>query len=162
MACGTNHVLPFPSNFIDRMIVTSSQQWIQNMEHQAVDMFDFDVLLMPFESNGHKSIFAILGSKHINDYMKHGFKDYRPCILHIVPYHSETQGLIHVYNSASAKIRTWLNVMWRAKFSRNDFESMMPFTNRSMPLSRPSGKCFQHHPTYIADYTSHSMFPILL
>ena len=140
MARGTNHVLPFPSTFVDRMVVTSSQQWMQNMDNHGVDIFDYDVLLMPFESHGHKSIFAILGARHINDYMKYGFTEYRPCILHIVPYHAETQGLKHVYNTASAKIRTWLNVMWRMKHGRNDFETLMPFTTRSMPISRPSSK----------------------
>jgi len=132
-------MLPFPSNFIDQLTVTSSQEWIQNMEHHALDMFDYVVLVLPFESNGHTSVFAILGAKHIREYMKYGFNEHRSCVLHIVPYHSQTQGQIHAYNASSAKIRTWLNVMWRVKRSNNDFVSM-PITNRSMPLSRPLGK----------------------
>ena len=109
------------------------------MEHHELDIFDYDVLVLPFESNGHKSVFAILGARHIRDYMKHGFKEHRPCLLHVVPYHSQTQGQIHAYNASCAKLRAWLNVMWRVKRSKNDVASM-PFTNRSMPLSRPRGK----------------------
>ena len=106
------------------------------MEHHELDIFDYDVLVLPFESNGHKSVFAILGARH---YMKHGFKEHRPCLLHVVPYHSQPQGKIHAYNASSTKLRPWLNAMWRVKRSNNDFASM-PFTNCSMPLSRPLGK----------------------
>ncbi len=109
------------------------------MEQHAIDIFDYNVLLLPFESNGDKSIYAILGAKHIKDYMKNGFDEHRPCILHIVPHHLETQGQIHSYNASSTKIRTWLNVMWNVQHSNNDFDSM-PFTSRPMPLSHPAGK----------------------
>ena len=109
------------------------------MEHNELDIFDYDVLVLPFESNGHKSVFAILGARYIRDYMKHGFKEHRPCLLHFVPYHSQTQGQIHASNASCAKLRAWLNVMWRVKHRNNNFASI-PFTNRSMHLSRPLGK----------------------
>ena len=51
-------------------MITSSQMCMQNMEQHAIDIFEYDVLLMPFESNVNKSIYAILGAKHIKDFMK--------------------------------------------------------------------------------------------
>ena len=71
MGCGTYRMLPFPSNFIDQLTVTLPQQWIRNMKHHALDMFDYDVLVLPFESNSHKSVFTILGAKNIRDYTKY-------------------------------------------------------------------------------------------
>ena len=47
------------------------------MEHHELDILDYDVLVLPFESNDHKSVFAILGARHIRDYMKHGFNEHR-------------------------------------------------------------------------------------
>ena len=91
MCSGVDNVLAFPSNFIDNLLGTSSRQWAQQIKHLEIDVLSHNMLIMPFESNGHKSLFVVLGAKHIKDYMKKGFSDMRPCILHILPYATSTR-----------------------------------------------------------------------
>ena len=95
---------------------------------------------MPFQSNGHKSLFVVLGANHIKDYMKRGFSDTRPCILHILPFATSTRVQTHAYNQAGLRLRVWLNAMWQTTHCNINFDSM-PFTHRSLPMTRPFGEC---------------------
>ena len=72
MCAGDNNVLAFPSNFIDNLLGTSSQQWIQQLKHNEIDLFSHNMLVMPFQSEGQKSLFVVVGAKHIKDYMRIG------------------------------------------------------------------------------------------
>ena len=139
MCSGVNDVLSFPSNFIDNLLGTSSRQWIRQITHAELDIFVNNMLIMPFQSNGHKSLFVVLGAKHIKDYNKMGFNKTRPCIVHILPYAASTRVQTHAYNQACLRMRVWLNAIWRTTRSNNDFESM-PFTQRSLPMTRPFGE----------------------
>ena len=138
MAAGHNHVLSMPGRFINYLIGTSIRQLIQNMDVGATDFFDYDVVIMPFEEDGQRSLFLVLGAGHIKDYMKCNFRKTRPCILHVLPHETSTRAQMHAYNTASARIRTWLNALWRAKYCKQAYDSM-PFTHRSMPTTRPVG-----------------------
>ena len=71
-------------------------------------------------------------------YMRCNFRKTRPCILHILPHETSTRAQMHAYNAASARIRTWLNALWRVKYCEQAYDSM-PFTHRSMPTTRPFG-----------------------
>ena len=70
MAAGLDHVLSMPCTFINYLIGTSIRQLIQNMDVGATDVFDYDVVIMPFEEDGQRSLFLVLGAGHIKDYMK--------------------------------------------------------------------------------------------
>ena len=110
------------------------------MKRKNVNIFEHDMIMMPFCAGGHRSLFVVVGASNIQDYMKHGFSDERPCILHILPYQTSTRAQMQAYNAASAKIRAWLNALWRVTYCANDVVSM-PFTHRSLPLTRPYGNC---------------------
>lgn len=125
--------------FIDNLLGTSSKEWVRDCERHNLDVFGHNIMIMPFQSEGHMSLFVVIGAQNIREYQKHGFSKSRPCILHIVPFESSTRVQCHAYNAASSRIRTWLNVMWRATYCHNDF-SVMPFTHRSIPTTRPFGK----------------------
>ena len=71
--------------------------------------------------------------------MKQGFTGTRPCVLHILPYATSNRSQLHAYNQVLSTIRTWLNALWRNS-QCNGVHMSMPFTHRSMPLSRPFGK----------------------
>lgn len=142
MCSGINNILAFPSNFIDNLLGTSSRQWTQQIKHPEIDIFSHNMLIMPFHSNGQKSLFVVFGAKHIKDYMKRGFSDTRPCILHILPYATSMQGQTHAHNQACLRLRVWLNALWRTTRCNNDFNSM-PFTHRSLPMTRPFGECIE-------------------
>ena len=44
------------------------------MDAGATDLFDYDVVIMPFEEDGQRSLFVVLGAGHIKDYMKCNFQ----------------------------------------------------------------------------------------
>ena len=151
MCSGADNILAFPSNFIDNLLGTSSRQWIQQVKHHEIDVFSHNMLVMPFQSDGQKSLFVVLGAKHIKDYMKRGFSNTRPCILHILPYATSMRVQTHAYNQACMRLRAWLNSLWRATRCNNDIDSM-PFTHRSLPMTRPFGECI--------DKTINGSFPV--
>ena len=142
MCSGTNNVLALPSGFIDNLIGTSVPQWKQQMEQCAIDVFKYNMIIVPFHHDGNKSLFVVMGAKHIKDYMKAEFHDTRPCILHVLPYAASMQSHSHAYNKATTRLRVWLNALWRMMRCNNDFDiASMPFTHRSLPVTRPVGMC---------------------
>ena len=104
MATGVDHVLSMPCTFINYLIGTSTRQWIRDMDVSATDFFYYDVVIMPFEEDGQRSLFVVLGAGHIKDYMKCHFRKTRPCILHVLPHETSTRAQMHAYNAASARI----------------------------------------------------------
>ena len=95
MFSGADNIIALPSTFIDNLLGTSVQQWTQQMEHCAIDIFSYNMIIMPFHCNGNKSLFVVMGAKHIKDYMKTDFSKTQPCILHILPYATTMQGHHH-------------------------------------------------------------------
>ena len=144
MCSGADNILALPSTFIDNLLGTSVRQWTQQMEHCAIDIFSYNMIIMPFHHNGNKSLFVVMGAKHIKDYMKTDFSETRPCILHILPYATTTQGHNHAYNQAVTRLRVWLNALWRTTHCNNAFNvDSMPFSGRSLPFRQPCGERFQ-------------------
>ena len=134
-------ILRFSSHFIDGLLGTSSKHWIAQTKRHNMNVFSHSLLVMPYLSGKHRSLFIVLGANNINDYMKHGFTGTRPCILHIVPYGTSDRRQLHAYNGVSSRIRMWLNALWQNGQCNDEFRSM-PFTHRSMPMTRPFGKVY--------------------
>ena len=80
-------------------------------KNKNLNIFKPDMIMMPFCAGGHRSLFVVVEASYIQDYMKRGFSNKRPCILHILPYQTSTRTQIQAYNAASAKIRGWLNAL---------------------------------------------------
>merc|ERR1712051_223396 len=111
MCSDTNNVLALPSGFIDNLIGTSVHQWKRQMEQYAVDVFLYNMIIMPFHHDGNKSLFVVMGAKHIKDYMKADFSETLPCILHILPYAASMQDHNHAYSQATTRLCVWLNAL---------------------------------------------------
>ena len=105
MCSGADNVLALPSTFIDNLLGTTGQQWTQQMEHCAIDIFSCNMIIMPFRHNGNTSLFVVMGAKHIKDYMKTDFSETRPCILHVLPCATTMQGHNHAHNQAVTRSR---------------------------------------------------------
>ena len=141
MCSGADNVLALPSTFIDNLLGTTGQQWTQQMEHCAIDIFSCNMIIMPFRHNGNTSLFVVMGAKHIKDYMKTDFSETRPCILHILPCATIRQGHNHACNQAVTRLRVWLNALWRTTRCNNSFDvDSMPFSHRSLPFVQPLGE----------------------
>ena len=136
---GTDDILRLSSTFIESLLRTSSRHWIDQVKRRTVDIFTYNVLIMPYQCGMQKSLFVVLGANNIKDYMKQGFTGTRPCILHILPYATSNRSQLHAYNQVLSTIRTWLNALWRNS-QCNGVHMSMPFTHRSMLLSRPFGR----------------------
>ena len=142
MCSGTDNVLALPTSFIDSLMGTSANQWTHQMESCGVDVFSYNMIVMPFHHDGQKSLFVVMGAKHIKDYMKANFNETRPCILQILPYTQTLGGHDRAHNRAAMRLRVWLNALWRTMHCNNEFDiASMPFTNRSLPFTQPVGKC---------------------
>ena len=139
VCAGAPDVVAFPMTFINNLFGTTSTEWKRDRKHHNLDVFQHNILIMPFESEGHKSLFVVVGAQNIKDYHKRNFKKSRPCILHVAPFQTSTPVQSHAYNVAHSKIRIWLNAMWRVSSGDNDLCSS-PFTNRSIPMARPNGE----------------------
>ena len=140
---GMDDILRLSSTFIEGLLRTSSRHWIDQVKRRNVDIFTYNALLMPYQSGAQKSLFVVVGANNIKDYMKQGFTGTRPCVLHILPYATSNRSQLHAYNQVFSTIRTWLNALWRNSQCNGVYMSM-PFTHRSMPLSRPFGKLSFH------------------
>ena len=88
---GMDDVLRLSSNFIESLLTTSSRHWIDQVKRHNVDIFSYNALFMPYQSDVQKSLFVVLGANNIKDYMKRGFAGTRPCVLHILPYASSNR-----------------------------------------------------------------------
>ena len=138
MCSGAGNILALPSIFIDNLLGTSVQQWTQQMEHCAIDIFSYNMIIMPFHHNGNKSLFVAVGAKHIKTYMKTDFSKTRPCILHILPYATTMQDHRHAFHQAVTCLRVWLNALWQTTRCGNAFDvDLMPFNSRSLPFTQP-------------------------
>lgn len=143
----SKQTIAFKCNFIRSLFSQPPTQWVECLEDMDVDIFDYNILLMPFEAEGHTSLFAIVGAKYIRDYTKIGFGKNRPCILHFDPNGNFLSK--HDHRQVADKLRSWLNHLWRKK---NDYHALcMPFQKRTMPLCRPLGTlvCFLYVPLSI-------------
>jgi hypothetical protein len=144
MCSGADNILALPSTFIDYLLGTSAPQWTQQLEHCAIDIFSYNMIIVPFRHNGTISLFTVIGAKHIKDYMKTDFSETRPCILHILPYATTLQGHKYACNQAVTRLRVWLNALWRTTRGNNIFDAdSMPFNSRSLPFTWPRGERFQ-------------------
>ena len=101
----------------------------------GIDIFNYNMLLMPFHNHGETSLFAIVGAKYIRDYTKNGFFKNRPCILHFQSCNSSYRN--HDDRQAADRLRTWLNCLWQNRMTNDPLS--MPFQKRTMPLCHPIG-----------------------
>ena len=144
MCSGTDKTLALPSHFIDNLLKKSVRQWTQQRTQCGVDIFLYNVIIMPFHHNGNKSLFVVMGAKHIKDYMKTGFNETRPCILHILPWATSMRGQNHAYNQATTRLHVWLNALWQTMHCSDAFDiASILFTHRSLPFTQPIGKWLQ-------------------
>lgn len=139
MTCNVAGLRAFDTNFLRVLFATSPSQWVQS----GINIFDFNLLLMPFDANGHKSLFVVIGAKNIRSYTHKGFKGSRPCILHFdstncSPSRHHTSRGRHDHNVVADKLRTWMNRIWRRQHDDVD-HLLMPFNKRSMPILTPYG-----------------------
>ena len=95
------------------------------------------MLILPFDGNDQRSLFIIVGASSIRSYNKIGFKENRPCIIHYNPNKSVVSR--HKSNYVCDKLRTWLNIVWRAQSHESDVH-LQPFNKRTMPICTPIGE----------------------
>ena len=144
MCSGADNILALPSTFIEYLLGTSAPQWTQQLEQCAIDIFSYNMIIVPFRHDGNTSLFAVMGAKHIKNYVRRDFGETRPCILHILPYATTLQGHKYARTLAVTRLRVWLNAPWRTTRGNNVFDTdSMPFNGRSLPFTRPRGECFQ-------------------
>lgn len=136
------------------LFASKPQQWVLAMNSINIDVFDHKMLLLPFEAEEQKSIFIVIGAGNIRCYDKRTFKGDRPCIIHLNPCrHSESR---HNSHSIAAKIRTWLNHLWRQRENNGD-NLMAPFHKRSLPVFTPQGNYRAHIVVHCGQYISHNL-----
>ena len=141
MCSGADNILALPSTFIDYLLGTSAPQWTQQLEHCAIDIFSYNMIIVPFRHDGNTSLFAVMGAKHIKDYVRRDFSETQPCILHILPCATIRQGHNHSCNQAVTRLRVWLSALWRTTRCNNSFDvDSMPFSHRSLPFVQPLGE----------------------
>ena len=136
MVSGSGSTHAFDTHFLRLIFATSPSQWVRSMGATSLNIFDQNVLLVPFDASGHKSLFVIIGSNNIRDYTRRGFSGSRPCILHLDP-NDALRGK-HDHHAVADKLCTWLNRIWRWEHAENDY-NVMPFNKRTMPNVRPYG-----------------------
>ena len=98
------NVFSHPFNFVGTLNASGKIHWVDSHERQAVNVFDHDVMFIPFEAHGQKLMFVLIGARNINDYLKVWFDDACPCIHHVVPYHSTMRVLDYTNGTATNKV----------------------------------------------------------
>ena len=133
MFSGADNIIALPSTFIDNLLNSSVQQLTDQIQHCGIDIFSYNMIIISYHCNGNKSLFVVMGAKHIKDYMKTDFSKTQPCILHILPYATFMQGHHHAYNQAVTL--THCNYAF-------DID-LMPFSRRYLLFTQPFGEPFQ-------------------
>ena len=98
------------------------------------NLFNHEILLIPFTSADYKSMFAVVGANEIKNYAKIGHTGSRPCIVHLDALPASKS--CHDANFVGNKIRSYLNAMWSHRFLGTRDPELNPFNKRSMPLIR--------------------------
>ena len=62
---GTDDILRLSSTFIESLLRTSSRHWIDQVKRRTVDIFTYNVLIMPYQCGMQKSLFVVLGANNI-------------------------------------------------------------------------------------------------
>jgi hypothetical protein len=96
------------------------------------NLFNHEILLIPFTSSNYKSMFAVIGANEIKNYAKIGHTGSRPCIVHLDALPASKS--CHDANFVGNKIRSYLNAMWSHQFLGTRDPELNPFNKRSMPL----------------------------
>lgn len=126
----------FDTHFLRSLFATTPHEWVEKTQGTGANVFDKNILFFPFDANGQKSLFVVLGANNIRDYTRRGFKGSRPCILHLDP--NNTVRGRHDHHAVGDKLRTWMNKLWRWENEEDDV-MVTPFNKRSMPTVRPYG-----------------------
>ena len=95
------------------------------------------MLFLPFDGKDQKSLFVVVNAGRIRDYLKVGYNENRPCIIHLDPNKSDFAR--HNGHAIADRIYVWLNTLWRYEHDKNN-NLLMPFFKRSMPLCCPKGE----------------------
>lgn len=136
MTGNTQAMKTFQTNALRVILGSRPGRWLRYFN--GIDIFTPNVLLLPYDESGRKSLFVVVGAQNIQDYNKRTFRGSRPCILHFDPCNSSYGK--HNSNHIADKIRTWLNAIWRRRESdRSDL--VLPFHKRSLPLAKLSCEC---------------------
>ena len=136
----TRRIHAFKSNFIRNIHATPCADWVDMLDKEGLDtesIFSNDMLLLPFDGHGQKSLFVILNAGGIRDYTKRNYWSSRPCIMHLDP--NKQAVAHHDFNNIANRLRTWMNKLWRDRISYLNDPFLVPFNHRSMPLCRPTG-----------------------
>lgn len=134
-----DNVYSFRTHFLRLLLACKPQQWLHTMSCMNIDVFKYKMVFLPFEAEQQKSVFIVIGPGNVRCYDKRTFKGDRPCIIHFNPSHcSESE---HNSHFVAAKIRAWLNHLWRQREDNGD-NLMAPFHKRSLPVYMPPGNDF--------------------
>jgi len=137
MTSGLARVHSFSINFLRLLYATKPGRFTKMNDTARIDIFEKEILLLPFEACGHKSLFVVIGANNIRQYTNtRRFHGSRPCILHLDPICSHRSR--HNHRNVADKLRVWLNVLWRSTNNEND-RFVMPFNKRSLPVIQPKG-----------------------
>lgn len=136
-----SNIRGFQTSFLRNIFASHPRYW--NFDKGSVEeLFEPNILLFPFDSNGSKSLFVVIGAKNIRSYTSNLYRGSRPCIMHIDPNGSKSMKK-HDHNAVAVKLRTWLNKAWR-KYKNESDPLVMPFGKYSLPLIKPSGESIIH------------------
>ena len=141
MTCGASGVRTFGTGFTSTLFAAPPSKWMESLTAMDNKLCRHSFMLFPFDANGYKSLFVVVGAKNVRHYNGRQFKGSRPCILHLDPFDSPRGR--HNSNAVADKLRTLLNIFWRADQSVTD-PLIAPYNQRSLPLSRPYGEFVRH------------------
>ena len=64
---GMDDVLRLSSNFIESLLTTSSRHWIDQVKRHNVDVFSYNALFVPYQSDVQKSLFVSKQYKRLHE-----------------------------------------------------------------------------------------------
>jgi hypothetical protein len=128
------HAHSFRCDFLPKILSHRPNQWIQMSPMSSQNIFNHEILLIPFTSAKYKSMFAVIGANEIKNYAKIGHMGSTPCIVHLDALPASKS--CHDANFIGNKIRSFLNAMWSHRNLGTRDPELNPFNKRSMPLIR--------------------------
>jgi hypothetical protein len=97
-----------------------------------LNVFQFNVLIIPSMQNNHKSLFVVLGLQNVLNCGKNMGNYDHSCIIHLeVGKQVMNQSLVSI---TANKIRLLMNMLYRTHVGQENDKTLNPFSTRMMPL----------------------------
>ncbi len=138
MTSGKSFIHSFSCRFFDKLTSYPSDVWVKIVTRMNLNVFQFNVLVIPYVQDNHKLLFVVLGLQNVLNCGKNIGNPDHSCIIHLeVREQVKNQSLFFI---TAIKIGHFMNMLYCTGIRQENDKTLNPFSTRVIPLRRPEGE----------------------